>query len=164
MSAYTPDCDAARLIKRGKYDDAPRLIEELAGELAARLIAEKRMAGIDALVPVPMHLFKRICRGYNQAAIIADVISLRSGVPTVNALRAVRGHSSQTRSSGAAGRAANVSGIFACRHPEAVAGRRLMLVDDIITTGATLSEACRVLASAGAAAIHIATLAATVKG
>lgn len=158
-TAYRREATAARLIKRGKYSGRPDIIEELADIYARRLVADGALAGVDALQAVPMHWWKRIRRGYNQADLIARQISRASGIPVIKALKAVRGHSSQTRRT-AAGRAKNVEGMFAVARPESVARLHIALVDDVITTGSTLSEAAHALVDAGAARISIVTLAA----
>lgn len=159
---YRRGASASRLIKRGKYGGRPDIIEELADIYGRRLAAAGALEGVDALQPVPMHWLKRLGRGYNQAALIARQLSRATGIPTADALRAVRGHGSQTRRT-AGERALNVAGMFAVRHPESVAGRHIALVDDIITTGATLSEAALALAEAGAPRISVVTLAAAVR-
>ncbi len=158
-TAYRREATAARLIKRGKYGGRPDLIEELAEIYARRLVAEGALEGVDALQAVPMHWWKRLRRGYNQADLIARQLSRITGVPVVKVLKAVRGHSSQTRRT-AAGRAKNVEGMFAVGRPELVAGLHVALVDDVITTGSTLSEAAYALAAAGVARISVVTLAA----
>ena len=157
---YRPDSASARLIKRGKYDDRPDIIRRLGAEWGRTLAETGALAGVDALQPVPMHILKRLRRGYNQAAVLAREISRATGVPVVDAMKATRGHQSQTRAS-APGRADNVRDIFSVVRQAAVAGRHVVLIDDIITTGATLSEAATALKRAGAASVSIFTLAAS---
>ncbi len=160
-TAYRRGSLAARLIKRGKYGGRPDIIEELAGIYGRRLAAAGALAGVDVLQAVPMHWWKRLRRGYNQADLIARQLSCATGIPTVSALKAVRGHGSQTRHT-AAGRALNVGGMFEAVGRDAVAGLHVALVDDVITTGATLSEAACAVARAGTARISTVTLAAAV--
>ncbi len=157
---YRPDSATARLIKRGKYDNRPDIIRRLGAEWGTVLAAGDALEGIDALQPVPMHILKRLRRGYNQATIIAREISRATGVPVIDAMRATRGHSSQTRAT-ATGRASNVRDIFSVTRAAAVAGRHIALVDDIVTTGATLSEAASALHRAGVASVSVLTLAAS---
>lgn len=156
---YRPDSPAARLIKKGKYENRPDIIRQLAATWGKTLAAADAMRGIDALQAVPMHILKRLRRGYNQAALIAREISRVTGVPLIDAMRATREHSSQTRTT-ASGRADNVRDIFSVTRADSVAGKHVALVDDIVTTGATLSEAATALERAGALSVSVFTLAA----
>ncbi|MBD5363308.1 MAG: ComF family protein [Muribaculaceae bacterium] len=125
----------SRLIQQMKYNHAPSLGRGLMREYAARLRDCGFFDGIDALVPVPLSLGKHIMRGYNQSYYLARGVADVTGLPIIEALRAGR-HGSQTRLS-ASERLANARGIYsAC--PEALAGvSHLLLIDDIVTTGAT---------------------------
>lgn len=159
--AYSNSDPVCALIREGKFNDRPELIEDLAKRFAKSLAGSDSLCGVDAIVPVPMHWWKRMLRGYNQAEIIADIIARESGIPMIKAIRAVRSHSVQSRKSGQE-RAANVSGIFALRKNSKIApGSHIAVVDDILTTGATLSEAIKTLNSLNPAAVTILTLAAT---
>ncbi len=139
---YTRDSALSRLIQDMKYRGFPgigRMLGYLAG---SELFATGFFAGVDTVVPVPMHIMKRMRRGYNQAEYIARGVSEAIGVPVIPALRAVKGHRTQTRLT-LEERRANLSGIF-CPTPE-VAGRHILLVDDICTTGSTLTAAAEAL-------------------
>lgn len=159
--AYTNSNPICSLIRQGKFNDRPELIEELAHSYALWLIDEGHLEGIDGLVPVPMHWWKRLCRGYNQAEIIAEAISKASGIPVMKAIRATKSHKAQSTKSGAE-RAANVSGIFALRSRHfSDEGLSLAMVDDILTTGSTISEAITALEPLKPSSITVLTLAAT---
>lgn len=148
------------LIREGKFNDRPELIEELGRRYAAWLKENGLLEGVDALIPVPMHWWKRLRRGYNQSELIANAIANASGIPISNALKVVRRHSVQSRQSGLQ-RAANVAGIFALsRNHGLTDGTKVALVDDILTTGSTLSEAVNTLSEAPIASITILPLAA----
>lgn len=157
---YTHDSPSSQLIRRGKFNDRPDIIEELARRYGVRLMTMQALAGVDALVPIPMHWWKRLRRGYNQAEIIADKISEESGIPVIRLLKAKRSHSMQSRKSGNE-RQANVAGIFELRAVDFPASGHIALVDDILTTGATLSEAIKTLSELKPASITILSLAAT---
>lgn len=159
FTAYRAGSVAARLIQQGKYDDRPAMITALARVYARRLAAAGCLTRIDAVQPVPMDMAKRLRRGYNQATLIAREIAREGRLPVVNALVTTRAHTAQARAGGA-DRLTNVCGLFECRRPALVAGRRIALVDDIITTGATLSDAATALTRAGAVSISVFTLAA----
>jgi ComF family protein len=125
----------------------------LLGELAAEAL-ERRPLTIDALVPVPLSPGRRRQRGFNQSALIAHEIGRRIGVPVEEAwLERTRETSPQVGRS-AAERRENVVGAFGCPVPNAVAGRRIALVDDVMTTGSTLGAGAEVLKAAGAARVY----------
>lgn len=115
----------------------------------------------DWLVPVPLHRWRLARRGYNQAALLAQEVARLSGRPlAIDGLHRIRA----TRPLGGMDRGQRrraVVGIFAVpgRWQERFAGKHLLLVDDVLTTGATLSEAARVLKRAGAASVSALTLA-----
>lgn len=134
--------------------------EHLAWSLAA-LLAEKQQAalaaiGVEGVVPVPMHWWRRACRGTSDADEIAQAVARRIGTTVVPALVRARATRMQNELP-PEDRGDNVAGAFRVRGT--VAGRRLLLVDDVVTTGATLTACCRALREAGAAAVHVAALA-----
>jgi ComF family protein len=115
----------------------------------------------DALVPVPLHRLRLLGRRYNQAAEIARRLSARTGVAYYpDALVRVRATRSQGGQS-ASGRRRNVVGAFGVPPGwrRRVEGRRLVLIDDVLTTGATLEGCARALKAAGAAAVDVAVIA-----
>lgn len=126
----------SRLILDTKYHGRPVVGRTLAAEHAKELMASGFFDDIDAVVPVPLHYFKRMRRGYNQAEIIASAISDKTGIPVYDALSA-RFHFSQTRKN-AHERLANARGVYTVRDSQIIDGRHILLVDDVITTGATL--------------------------
>ena len=115
------------------------------------------LAEADALVPVPLHWRRLWARRFNQSAVLAGVISRESGVPIVSgALKRVKATAQQVGLSRSE-RAANIQGAF--RVPQegkaTVAGRRLVLVDDVLTSGATVDGCARALLRAGAANVDV---------
>jgi ComF family protein len=113
----------------------------------------------DALVPVPLHPSRRAERGFNQAELLAAPCARRWRVPVLaRALVRARATAPQTDLDADA-RRANVRGAFAVARPGEVRDRRLLLVDDVLTTGATVAAAARALRAAGAAAVGVLALA-----
>jgi ComF family protein len=116
-------------------------------------------AAPDLLLPVPLHPRRRRERGFNQSLLLARRVGRAWGLPVrSDILRRTAATSPQTDLSAQA-RRANVRGAFLLRRPELVAGRHVVLVDDILTTGATAGECARVLREAGAATVGVLTVA-----
>ncbi len=112
----------------------------------------------DAVVAVPLHWRKKWARGFNQAELLARPIARRHGLPVLNALR--RKRSTEVQAGLAmAGRRRNVAGAFAARTGADLKGKRILLIDDVMTTGATASACASVLKRAGAASVSLVTLA-----
>ncbi len=122
------------------------------------------LEGADLVVPVPLHWARLLRRRYNQAALLARETGRRAGVPVVpDALVRRRATPSQGGLSAAA-RRRNVRGAFAVRRREIVRGKRVVLVDDVMTTGATVEACSRTLLRAGAREVNVLVLARVVRG
>ena len=114
---------------------------------------------IDAIVPVPLHPRKKRHREFNQAEVLAAAVSRATGRPVLpRAVRRIRDTETQTRLHRTE-RADNLNGAFQVRRADEVAGRRLVLVDDVFTTGATLDSCAKVLRVAGAQEVVALTVA-----
>ena len=130
------------------------------GRLLAMELLRARIE-FDVLTWVPVSRKRRRKRGYDQARLLAEAVALELGVPCVQLLEKTRDNPAQSVQKDAAARKANVIGVYRPVQAERFSGKRVLLVDDIITTGATLSECSRVLRTAGAAGIVCGVLAAT---
>lgn len=161
---YDPASEWAKMIWEAKYHDMPRLARELGYLFGTELRRRHGEVPADVLLPVPMHWRKRMKRGYNQSVEIARGLSQATGIAIGDNLRARSAHKSQTHK-GDTARRENVRGIIAVDHPAELDGLRVVIVDDIITTGATISECAAELSLSGArpASIGFITLGATVK-
>ena len=141
-----------------KYDG----VRELAGPLGAAMATRWRAAGRggEALVPVPVHRQRLRERGYDQAALLATAVGGALGLPVMAALARTEATRAQ-HGLGRAARARNVASRFVVPGPfvGAVADRWLVLIDDVVTTGATLSACARALMEAGAMGVSALTLA-----
>ncbi len=113
---------------------------------------------VDALVPVPLHPSRRKQRGFNQTEKLAEELSRITAIPVVLAVQRARKTTPQVRLD-AAGRQTNVMGAFAPSPGTRVEGMSLLLVDDVITTGATLGACAQVLRAAGASSVSVVTVA-----
>jgi ComF family protein len=148
--------DVARTLVHGlKYSDRPDF-SPMMGRWMARA-GRELLTDADALVPVPLHWRRRWARRFNQSTALAGAISVVCGVRVAhNGLKRVRATPQQVGRSRME-RADNVQGAFVVP-PEnrvQIAGRRLVLVDDVLTSGATIDACTRVLLRAGAAHIDV---------
>ncbi len=141
-----------------KYHNMPQLGTWLARRAACDLMPSGMLNGIDCVVPVPMHKAKIAKRGYNQSEHIARGMAEVMQVPVIEALCATRQHDTQTRKS-AHERWLNSQGLYRLRRNADVRGKHVLLVDDVVTTGATLLVCAQELHRAGAR-ITVFTLAA----
>ena len=116
------------------------------------------LADADALVPVPLHWRRLWSRRYNQSLLLARALGRRTGVP-VDADSLLRRKPTPSQAGQSAGaRRRNVAGAFFVARPESVRDRRLILIDDVLTTGATANACARQLKRAGAKTVYLMTL------
>jgi ComF family protein len=142
-----------------KYSGERRLAVPLGGAIARRW--SRAGVGGDLLVPVPVHRDRAAQRGYDQAVLLAAAAGAALGLPVVEALERWQATTAQFQLDRQA-RASNVAGAFRPRSPRAIGGVRgrwVVLVDDVMTTGATLSACAEVLLDGGAAAVSAVTVA-----
>lgn len=126
--------------------------------LAMKLLAEEW--DYDILTWVTTGWLRCWTRGYDHVALIAQAVGEELEVTPVKTLRKVRQTPPQSRIASAAARRANVLGAYRAMDPQLIKGKRILLLDDIITTGATASECARVLLTAGAKEVYCAAVAA----
>jgi ComF family protein len=145
----------AQAISRFKYQGRPELARPLSAALVrAARAAQAGLGRVDVVLPVPLHPSRLAVRGYNQAALLAGPLARMLRVPLVTGALARTRDTSQQAKLDRDERLRNLTEAFAVRAPRTVAGRRVLLVDDVRTTGATL-RACRdVLVDAGAAGVQ----------
>ncbi len=122
--------------------------------LSTALPREERF---DVIVPMPMHWLRRWQRGFNQAELLAQDLSRRTHLPVRNAARRVK-HGRVQAGLTNAKRRLNVAGAFRVTHPSWVMGQRVLLIDDVMTTGSTASACARILKRAGAAHVSLLTV------
>jgi len=129
------------------------------GEYFGASLLETPYENADLLIPVPLHPSRQKQRGYNQSESIAQGMSSSLKIPVCpNTLVRTRANPTQTRKSGFA-RWENVEKIFRVQHPERLEGKHLLLVDDVITTGATLDACANTLQGIPGVRISLAALA-----
>lgn len=158
-SAVHFDAAAAPILHCFKYSNAVHLAGDLAGLLLACVRTHYAPAEIDAVTFVPLHPARERERSYNQSRLLAVRAARGIGRPQApECLRRTRPTGSQTGLN-ARERRDNVRGAFKAVNRGWIAGRRFLLVDDVMTTGATVDECARMLKDAGAASVAVATVA-----
>jgi ComF family protein len=131
----------------------------LAGPLAAFLSAAlPRDERFDAIAPVPLHWRKQWQRKFNQSELLARAISRRTAIPVVKALKRIKPTATQAGLSNSA-RRRNVAAAFRCPRPELISGKRILLIDDVMTTGSTAAACALALKRAGATRVALLTVA-----
>lgn len=157
-SAMVYDDSDKNLILAFKFMDKTENATLLAAMLS---VAGKDIfdAGADVIVPVPLHYTRLIKRRYNQSALIAQKLEKIVHLP-VDAVSLVRHKKTrpQVEFSGRE-RVINVKNAFTVKYPEKIKGKRIVLIDDVMTTGSTLKECATVLTKAGAKSVDILTVA-----
>ncbi len=133
------------------------------GRLLAGKLLQDYPDGFDVLTWVPISSLREFSRGYDQSRLIAQAVGRELGMTPVRTLKKTRNNPRQSRIKGAAQRRANVLGVYEIQNSEAIAGKRILLLDDILTTGATAGECARMLLTAGAKEVHCAVVAAARK-
>jgi len=129
------------------------------GRLVAMKLMETQPEGFDLLTWIPVSRLRKLRRGYDQVELIARAVGRELDMTPVPVLKKIRHNRPQSGISDAAKRRANVLGAYRVTDPEVLAGKRVLLLYDILTTGATMSEAARMLKTAGAKEVHGAAVA-----
>ena len=147
------------LIHSLKYKGIKEIGSELGKIYGRSLKSSDFLGGIDFIAPVPLHKSKKRTRGFNQSETIAAGISEVTGLPLItNAIERRLVTSTQTKHSKTE-RWDNVEGVFSLKNPHLLAGKHILLVDDVITTGATMESCVNEILKAEGAKVSIAALA-----
>lgn len=148
-----------RIMHAFKYECALHAVHDLARMLTAAVRAHYADVVFDGVTSVPLHPSRERLRNYNQAALLARGLGRELRLDVFPRL-IVRTRDTPTQTDlTARERKQNVRGAFAARLPQWIDGRTLLLVDDVMTTGATTNECARVLKDAGAAGVYVVTVA-----
>ena len=144
------------LIQLFKFEGVPSLAHPL-GRYLVRAVPRDRT--FDVVVPMPLHWFRRWRRGFNQSELLAREVARRLGLPLSTRALGRQRHAAPQSGLSSAARRRNVAGLFAVSDRKSIEGRRVLLVDDVLTTGATAQAAAHALKRAGAAQVVVLTLA-----
>ena len=156
---FGKDSSVQRLMHRFKYEGRSGIGTELGKTFGVILKEKQWFSDVDYIVPVPLHVTKELRRGYNQSYYIAKGLAEVFDVPVKPAgLERITASESQTRKSRFE-RSENVESVFQVTDPKVVRGKNILLVDDVITTGATIEAAGRELLQNGASRLYIAAIA-----
>ena len=130
------------------------------GRMLAMRLQREYPDGFDVLTWVPISRLRRLRRGYDQVELLAEAVGKELGMEPIPTLKKIRNNRPQSGIDGQAKRRANVLGVYRAICPQSVRDKRILLLDDIITTGATAGECARVLLTAGAKEVHCGFIAA----
>ncbi len=158
ISAVYYEGDIKKAILRYKFHGAQAYASAF-GDLVAERIHDSYYGKYDLISWVPLAPDRLRSRGYDQTKLIAEDVSRRLCQPLTPLLKKRRGVHAQSGTKSKAERKKNIAGAFRVIDPATVEGKRILLIDDIVTTGSTLSECAKVLLMAGADEVMCATLA-----
>jgi ComF family protein len=148
---------ARKSLIRYKFRGQRSYVHAYAQVLALKL-RQEQMDHFDVLTFVPIAPLRRFMRGYDQVEILADALGKELGIPATRTLRKTRNTPPQSGLRDVSRRRANVLGAYRVPDADLIKGKRVMLLDDVITTGATASECARMLLSSGAKEVICAAL------
>jgi ComF family protein len=146
-----------KLIHLFKYSGMKPLGKRLAG-LLCRALPDEEVERLDAVVPIPLHWRRRWRRGFNQSEILARLVANQRRVRMLDVVKRVRATATQAGLTNS-NRRKNVAGAFRVFKKTQVAGKRILLIDDVMTTGATAAACASALKRAGANSVTLLTLA-----
>jgi len=159
VAAYRGRGIVRQIIHDFKYGRQIHLRHLVARWLCAAFDDERlRGRKFDIIVPVPLHPTRQRERGFNQASLLAELLTARVSVPCKPVLKRIRYTTTQTALDRAE-RMENLHNAFRLRRNANVRGLRVLLIDDVLTTGSTLSECARILKRSGAISVYAATAA-----
>jgi ComF family protein len=162
LGLYVPPFD--KLIQAFKYSGKTKVGELLGRALAALVQQDEVLSDADAVCPVPLHPARLRERGFNQSLLLAAAIAMSTQIPLVECLVRTRYTPTQTLKTNPEKRLKNVAGAFRLKSDASIDGKRILLVDDVMTSGATLDQAAQGLLKGGAASVLGAVVAAAHAG
>ncbi len=155
---YTSQSPQVSLIHMAKYYGGRELCHWLGTSAAQEMVASGFFIGIDVIVPLPLTWRRQLSRGYNQSYLIARGVREVTGIPIArHAVRRVKFRQSQTHLSGE-DRMSNVRGAFRLIRPKQLQGKHILLIDDVMTTGATIASCGHTISKAGDVTISVLTI------
>ncbi len=147
-----------------KFEKKTAFAPHLVSLLMTHLPSDCEIEGYDFILPVPIHKKRHRERGFNQAALLAKGLGKAVGVPVLTDTLSRHRHTQAQSSLDREARQQNLIGAFEVRHPDRIRGKRLLVFDDVFTTGATIREVVNELWNADPAEVDVLTLARTAVG
>lgn len=144
---YAKENDTRKVLYELKYYGNAELGIFLGKWMTSELEGSGFFQGIDCIVPVPLHEKKKKERGYNQSEMLAQGISVRTGIPVVADVLLRLGYTDTQTHKGNYERWENIRNVFSCANREMLSGKHILLVDDVVTTGATVVACADALAN-----------------
>lgn len=146
-------------LHRYKFRNVRGYADIYARLLSRKILEAELTEGVDMITWSPISLRRKFHRGYDQSHLLAKALSRELGIPLVKTLQKARHTKTQSLIKDASARRANIHGAYRIIDPKIIAGKRILLLDDILTTGATASECARILMTGGAKEIYFAAIA-----
>ena len=162
-SVFRFEGDARQIVLDYKFNRHLWMCDDLVSWLFAALNVRFNVPAIDLVLPMPSTLFHRIDRGYNQCAYLAKPLARLIERKYDDTILRRKGHPKRQSNLTAEERRKNAIGTFRVQHPERIRGRTVLVVDDVMTTGSTLSECAKELKAAGAYRVWCITLARSIR-
>jgi ComF family protein len=162
FSFYNKDSRIRKLIHNLKYKGIKEVGFELGRIYGQSLSGTDFLKGVDMIIPVPLHSSRRRIRGFNQSEIIAGGFSEATGLPVCNGILERTGRSETQTKRSRYDRWINVEGIFNVADPACLAGKHILILDDVITTGSTLESCANEILKSEGARVSVAALAVAV--
>jgi ComF family protein len=156
---FTRGSSIQRILHALKYKGNQKVGIRLGRSLGDAIARSNRFRPLDGIIPLPLHSERLRMRGYNQATCIAEGVSLSAKKPVLeDVVKRLRQTDTQTKKN-RIDRWTNLSGGFSLTRPENIAGKNILLVDDVVTTGASLEACAHTMLQAKPAKLYIATIA-----
>lgn len=149
-----------KLVHAMKFHDGTELCYMMGRQMGLDLVASGRFDDVDILVPVPLHWRRQFSRGYNQSELLCRGIAEVMHRPVVTGALVRHRYTHKQSQQASSGRSGNVEGAFCVKKPALLKGRHILLVDDVITTGATICASADPLTAVEGVKISVATLSA----
>ena len=150
LALYSYSNDVKIIIHNLKYRNKTHLAVNLGRSIGKIIKEDKRFCNLDLLIPIPLHKVKQRSRGYNQSELIVDAITDVSSIKKDNRILIRHRYTRNQAALPMRERAKNVKGAFSIADKLKIEGKKIILVDDVVTTGSTMLECIKVLKEAGA--------------